>query len=181
MAAYVAINSGRMPPMLSPGMLADCSFCKGGSAFESAQSLWKCADVNFGGVCSEADYPAATGKCPRAGQCSNAFSTKGLKLAPLLNETAMTKAATQGVLVAAVDASNMGFMDYSSGIYMGKTCTEQVDHYLTVVGYNAASPAYWILQNSWGADWGNNGYMYLHKGTADTCGIYVNAFAIQKQ
>jgi len=32
---------------------------------------------------------------------------------------------------------------------------------VTVVGY---TPDYWILQNSWGSDWGNAGYMYLSKG-----------------
>ena len=71
---------------------------------------------------------------------------------------------------------------YSGGVFNGAGCTTQVDHALTVVGYNNNNkPAYWILQNSWGSEWGQQGYMYFIKGAADTCGIYTNAFAIQKK
>jgi C1A family cysteine protease len=43
--------------------------------------------------------------------------------------------------------------------------------FTTAVGYNlAANPPYWIIRNSWGADWGLQGYMYLEFGQ-DACAV----------
>jgi hypothetical protein len=48
-----------------------------------------------------------------------------------------------------------------------------IDHTVVVVGYNLShSTPYWILRNSWGKDWGMNGYMYMAiTGGLGICGI----------
>ena len=110
---YHHLFSSTFPSGLLQTLRSTRRFCKGASPVPSASSLWECVDQNYGGLCLEADYPSSSQRCPRAGQCTNAFSTKGLGLVPLKNETEMTDAAARGVLVAAVDASSPGFETYA--------------------------------------------------------------------
>lgn len=48
-----------------------------------------------------------------------------------------------------------------------------VDHSVLVLGYDLSFDIpFWIIQNSWGPDWGNGGYMFLSiTGGDGTCGI----------
>jgi len=68
------------------------------------------------------------------------------------------------------------WQDYSSGV-MRTGCPHayaDMDHCVQVVGYNipASSPnsGYWIVRNSWAADWGIAGYIYLGYGS-NVCGV----------
>ena len=46
----------------------------------------------------------------------------------------------------------------------------QPDHAVLVVGYDeTASPPYWIVKNSWGASWGDNGYVTIAMWTGSCC------------
>lgn len=53
---------------------------------------------------------------------------------------------------------------------------ERVDHAVTVVGWGEVShqdrsaTKYWIVQNSWGSDWGEDGYIYILRGK-DNAGV----------
>ena len=49
------------------------------------------------------------------------------------------------------------------------TCDTNVDHCVQVVGVNL-DDGYWIVRNSWGTEWGIDGYIYLKTGV-DICGI----------
>lgn len=55
---------------------------------------------------------------------------------------------------------------YKSGIITSADCGSNVDHAVTIVGYGAN---YYIVKNSWGADWGEEGYVRI--GTADGVGV----------
>ena len=46
-------------------------------------------------------------------------------------------------------------------------CDTNAHHAALVVGY---TPAYWIIKNSMGVNWGDGGYAYLSRGK-NTCGI----------
>ena len=62
-----------------------------------------------------------------------------------------------GTLVVAVDSSQMG--SYKSGIFY--TCTASTpNHVVQIVGVNVLE-GYWIIRNSWGSWWGEQGYMKL--------------------
>ena len=46
-----------------------------------------------------------------------------------------------------------------------------MDHAVTVVGYGREKGMdYWLIKNSWGVDWGEDGYMRLQRGVG-MCGI----------
>ncbi|MDD5709458.1 MAG: C1 family peptidase [Candidatus Marinimicrobia bacterium] len=59
------------------------------------------------------------------------------------------------------------FQDYASGIYENTYGTCIGSHGVIIVGYND-SEGYWICKNSWGEDWGIDGYFYIAYGE---CGI----------
>jgi len=54
---------------------------------------------------------------------------------------------------------------------MAADCQGSIDHCVQLVGYDMTqSTPFWIVRNSWGADWGENGYIRLQYGQ-DTCGL----------
>ena len=59
--------------------------------------------------------------------------------------------------------ANTGFSFYSSGVYSG--CPSYSSSYLNhaVLLYGYTSNGDWLIKNSWGTDWGNNGTMILSK------------------
>lgn len=74
--------------------------------------------------------------------------------------------AANGPISIGVDATS--WQTYSGGILTDCTSTE-VDHGVLAVGYDTAySTPYWIIKNSWGADWGEEGYIRVEYGT-DQC------------
>jgi len=60
---------------------------------------------------------------------------------------------------------------YSHGIMKPFLCNkDRLDHGVTVVGYGTDGGDYWIIKNSWGKTWGEEGYVRLNKGD-NTCGV----------
>lgn len=73
----------------------------------------------------------------------------------------------------AVNASSFGFQTYKSGILDNANCSTSCNHAITAVGYNSdgATP-YYIVRNSWGAAWGDAGYINIAMATGKgICGI----------
>ena len=62
-----------------------------------------------------------------------------------------------GTLVVAIASSGIG--SCKSGIFPGNDQT-YADHAMQIVGVNF-DEGYWILRDSWGSWWGDNGYMKL--------------------
>ena len=50
------------------------------------------------------------------------------------------------------------FQFYEAGVFDGD-CGTSLNHAVTIVGYGDDDMPYWILKNSWGTDWGEDGYM----------------------
>jgi cysteine peptidase B len=82
-----------------------------------------------------------------------------------------------GPISIGVDASS--WQTYTGGI-LTNCKSEQVDHGVLLVGFNDNhNPPYWVIKNSWGADWGENGYIRVAKGsnqcllTTDPCSSVV--------
>ena len=66
-------------------------------------------------------------------------------------------------------------MSYVSGVYSGcpdyATSVSLINHAVVVVGYD--SDGNWIVKNSWGTGWGENGYAVVSKNT--NCAITYQA------
>jgi len=83
------------------------------------------------------------------------------------NEPAMaSQVAAGGPLSIAVDATS--WQTYTGGI-LTNCISDQIDHGVLIVGFDLTNnPPYWIVKNSWGASWGENGYIRVGYGT-DQC------------
>lgn len=89
------------------------------------------------------------------------------------------KAVAKQPVAVSVDASGSSFQFYSSGVFTGE-CGSALDHGVTVVGYGSekGEVKYWIVKNSWGTSWGEDGYMRLQKEVSakeGLCGIAMEA------
>lgn len=68
-----------------------------------------------------------------------------------------------------------GFRDYKDGVYESPSpfCGYRLNHAMAVVGYDLrGDDKYFIVRNSWGASWGEQGYIRVAVGSGPgTCGI----------
>lgn len=66
------------------------------------------------------------------------------------------------------------FLHYKDGVYSSTTCkntTDNVNHAVLAVGYGEKnSTPYWIVKNSWGTNWGMDGYFLIERGR-NMCGL----------
>jgi C1A family cysteine protease len=78
-------------------------------------------------------------------------------------------AISHGVTSVAIRAENPEFRNYQSGIIDGEECGTDLDHGVTLVGYQKENDA-WVIKNSWGANWGEEGFVRI-KRAEDGFGI----------
>lgn len=135
---------------------------------------------------SAADYPyiSTGGNC---GSCTCTYnSNKGLVATTAVNGKPFVYSATDVSSIqaavatkpnsAAVYADASAFQTYTSGVLAQSQCTDySVDHAIAIVGYGTDSSTgmdYFLVQNSWGTSWGNQGFIQLEATTSPgTCGI----------
>jgi C1A family cysteine protease len=87
-------------------------------------------------------------------------------------------AVAQGPVSVAIEADQRAFQSYRSGI-VKSGCGTRLDHGVLVVGYGTEnSTDYWIIKNSWGASWGESGYIRLQRTNVSgpgLCGLQADA------
>uniref|UniRef100_A0A1A8J7S5 Cathepsin O n=1 Tax=Nothobranchius kuhntae TaxID=321403 RepID=A0A1A8J7S5_NOTKU len=91
-------------------------------------------------------------------------------------EAMMGQLVQNGPLAVIVDA--VSWQDYLGGIIQHHCTSQWSNHAVLVVGYDTTGEIpYWIVQNSWGTSWGNEGYVYVKIGS-NVCGIAESVAAV---
>ena len=81
------------------------------------------------------------------------------------NERDLLVAVSERPVSVAVDARF--FQSYGGGIMSGEECTKELNHAVLAVGYG---DGFWKIKNSWGNEWGEDGFLRLQRGS-NICGI----------
>jgi C1A family cysteine protease len=179
--SYFVIGGGQLT-QLSMEQIVDCDTagqdqgCGGGfptGAYQYVQSA--------GGIDSYANYPYSAGN-GQAGSCQfnaqqvvtnvanyNSISGEG-------GEYSQLSSNSGGPVSVCVAASS--WQNYQGGVLT--SCDNNVDHCVQLTGYYnyGSDNAYWNVRNSWGADWGQSGYIWLAIGQ-DLCSIGDYATIVQ--
>ncbi|EFJ44502.1 hypothetical protein VOLCADRAFT_76255 [Volvox carteri f. nagariensis] len=172
-----AIVTGELAS-LSEQELVDCDTdedrgCSGGLMDYAYQWI-----IKNGGLDTEDDYPytAEDGVCVAAKKNRRVVTIDGYVDIPENDEVALKKAAAHQPIAVAIEADAKSFQLYGGGVYDDPTCGTSLNHGVLVVGYGKDPHFgnYWIVKNSWGPEWGDNGYIRLRMGAEDVqgmCGI----------
>ena len=169
-------------PELSEQQLVDCSTaqgnegCNGGLMDYAFEYI-----IKNKGITTEEAYPyTATGPnaCKAAGK-PVAATLSGYKDVAVNSETALETALVMQPVSVAVEADQSVFQFYTGGV-MDSACGTQLDHGVLAVGYGTeGGKEYFKVKNSWGADWGDKGYILLARGAkfnpSGQCGIQMAA------
>merc|ERR1711871_675281 len=159
------IKTGKLVS-LSEQQLVDCSKaegnngCNGGLMDYGFEYI-----VKNKGITTESSYPytAQDGICKTDVQ-SAVQITRHQDVASA-DENALAAAVSKGPVSVAIEADQSGFQFYSGGVFSGN-CGTQLDHGVLAVGYGTqGGKDYWKVKNSWGATWGDSGYILMAKGT----------------
>ncbi|XP_015790998.1 cathepsin L1 [Tetranychus urticae] len=88
------------------------------------------------------------------------------------DENALRDAVAKHVVTGYIYSELEDFKFYKGGIYTGPNCPkDKITHLVPIVGYGTENGTpYWIIKNSWGEHWGENGYGRVLRGN-NTCGI----------
>jgi len=165
---------------LSEQELVDCDTvdqgCDGGLMEDGFEFI-----IKNGGITSEANYPytGVNGTCDTKKEASPEAQIKGYEAVPANSEESLQKAVANQPVSVSIDAGGSAFQFYSSGVFTGP-CGTQLDHGVTAVGYGITDNGtdFWIVKNSWGTEWGEQGYIRMERGVdakEGLCGIAMDA------
>jgi len=122
-------------------------------------------------LANESDYPY-TG---RDGTCSYTSGTGQVSSYTDVTPNSpdqLRAALNQQPVSVAIEADSFVFQLYSSGVITSSGCGQQLDHGVTAVGYGTeGSTDYFLVRNSWGASWGDEGYVKIGASSSNVCGI----------
>ncbi|XP_058774633.1 macrodontain-1-like [Vicia villosa] len=165
---------------LSEQQLIDCDRssdgCTSGSIVGGFNNI-----IDNRGILQESQYPYREGD----GTCkqfdmdkAEAYITCYINLKKNDEQNLQRAVAEQPVAVGISVGDD--FFKYSGGVYSG-ACGTSLDHAVTIVGYGKTKSGlkYWLIKNSWGKNWGVNGYMRIKReggGPEGHCSIATHAY-----
>jgi len=160
--SYYALYSGPLTA-LSMQQMVDCDTGDGGCSGGVPQMAFYYVE-SVGGLEPYADYPYV-------GYDQNCQFQKGEvavtvdSYSDLSGESGIysqLSSSSGGPVSVCVDANTWD--GYQGGILTN--CGDNVDHCVVVTGYNSygSSNNYWIVRNSWGENWGENGFIFIIAG-----------------
>merc|ERR1712217_991496 len=138
---------------------------------------------SFGGQEPNAEYPYTSGvtqqsgirKADRANVVEDVGSTYKLIASSPSQEPNMLAQIQESPMSVLVDAEL--WQTYLGGVITASSgCGTSIDHAVQATGYNAEGN-YWIVRNSWGETWGENGFVWVEYGS-NVCGITAQAATV---
>jgi len=188
-----AISAGKMANDLSEQHILDCAYnhvvndasgswgaygCDG--AWPQAYIDWITGENTY--LQEESGYPYTSGRSGDVGACNPSssnynkdFMVSGMQNKWFTDEDDMEGLITMNPIITAVQVTN-GWGGYNGGILdasdccnaaTDSSCVYNLNHAVLVVGYGSN---YWLVKNSWGTRWGENGFFKIKRGTGH-CGI----------
>jgi C1A family cysteine protease len=176
----IQITTGQLIP-LSEQQLVDCDKnnhgCHGGMMTETFRYI-----IQNGGITSEENYQYQStdmGICDTNKESERDAQITDFEEVPPSSENDLLKAVSMQPVSVIIDASGQAFQHYSSGVFSSDCGTAQT-HAVTVIGYGTTEDGidYWLLKNSWGETWGENGYMKILRNVdapEGMCGLAMKA------
>jgi C1A family cysteine protease len=163
---------------LSEQELVDCDHigsagCNGGS-MEGAFEWYK---TNMSELESDYSYTGRNGTCAETSYTGQ-FESTGYVQVTANSESAFKASVQAGPTSIAIEADKRVFQTYTSGILNSTSCGTQLDHGVLAVGYGTENgQAYYLVKNSWGSSWGDNGYLKIadNGDGPGICGIQMAA------
>ena len=161
--------------ILSPQHLVSCDYgnlgCNGGWL----DSAWEFMQVT--GVVTDACFPYTSGSTGQDGQCFTScqdgstwttYHSGSYTFGASVTDT-QTAIMTNGPVEAAFTVYE-DFMNYKSGVYHHTSGSVLGGHAIKAIGWGTTDEGvdYWIMANSWGTTWGDNGFFKIERGD---CGI----------
>ena len=165
----IRTNIPSLDPDLSEQYLLSCppygGGCSGGNAYWAYEYIYE-----NGGAIPEDCFPyQADDTIP----CSEKCDDWQQKLIPILNYGKVSGLSQESIKNALIELGPLvaemtvyeDFHSYSGGVYehSGYEPPEYINHQVVIVGYND-DLQYWICKNSWGIDWGENGWFKIKYG-----------------
>ncbi|GAB4831394.1 hypothetical protein Ancab_005405 [Ancistrocladus abbreviatus] len=161
---------------LSEQELLDCdksnNGCNGGNMNKAFQFI-----VDNNGLTTEANYPY-TGSQGMCNSVAAAATISGYENVPANSESALLLAVANQPVSIPIYARGSDFHQYSGGLYTGEECgtnlaISDLNHAVTIIGYGTTDDGtkYWLIKNSWGTSWGENGYMKIKRDVDYAIGV----------
>lgn len=164
---------------LSEQQLVDCSTSYGNMGCNGGMMDYAFQYIIGNGICSEDDYPytGSDDTCDSS-SCTSVISISNCYDVPSLNELALKEAVSKGPVSVAIEADSRVFQLYNGGVITSGLCGTNLDHGVLIVGYGEENETpYWLVKNSWGSTWGENGYVKIERTdsihTRGVCGIAI--------
>jgi len=118
-------------------------------------------------------YTATDGTC-----AYDSGNTYGFNVTTYTNVQANSVSGLQTALAmqpvsVSIEADKLCFQLYKSGVFNNTKCGTTLDHAVLAVGYGFEdNQNYWLVKNSWGTSWGENGYIKIAAVDGEgICGI----------
>ncbi|XP_044758256.1 procathepsin L-like [Coccinella septempunctata] len=159
---------------LSEQNLVDCSWDQGNMGCNGGLMTAAFDYVKDNGIERESDYPyEEDDRSCRADPSKVVTKLSSYVNIPSGSESDLMEAvATVGPISVAIDAT-FDLQLYDSGILNDETCSSvSLNHGVLLVGYGSENGQnYYIVKNSWGASWGEQGFFRLNRNGRNQCGI----------